>query len=401
MKKLLVLLLVVCLIAGGAFGFLLGKDGTIRETTPAAKPAATAAPAETNDSADKAGLLDFDALYALHDPDEIVMTVAGQEVPWSEYFYYLYRQGQSVESYFSTMAMYGMDAAWTDEADEEGHSYAELALESAESVARSLAGTIGYAEANGITLSVEDLETIENKVQEDIIALCGEEGTRADLDKYLEEIYLPAALYDRMNEVSMLYQNGFTALYGENGEKMTDEEALAYLEENGYLSANHILLMTLDPATYETLDDETRAAKQAQAAEIAAELQAIEDTEERLARFGELKEQYDEDTGKTAYPAGYIFQPGDMVAEFEDAVKSQEIYQVSDPVESAYGYHVIMTLPLDPDAVLSYSSGGAVMTARSTAANEAYSAAVDAFIEAQEPVYAEGFEKPDLLSFLK
>ena len=407
MKKLFVLLLVVCLLAAGAFGFLLGKKGTIRATAPAVKPTATAAPAETNteaetgEAAESAGTLDYDAIYALHDPDEIVMTVAGQDIPWNEYFYYLYRQGQSVENYIASMAMYGMTINWTDAADEDGNNYADLTLESAESIACSLAGTMGFAKENGVELSVEDLETIEEKVKEDTVALCGEDGTRADLDEYLESIYLPAALYDRMNEVSMLYQNGFTVLYGEDGEKLSDEETMAYLEENGYLSANHILFMTIDPESYEALDDETKAAKQAQAAEIAAELQAIENTEERLARFAELKEQFDEDTGKTAYPNGYIFQPGEMVAEFENAVKGQDAYQISDPVESAYGYHVIMTLPLEPDSVLDYSSGGAAMTARSTAANEIYSAAVDAFIEAQEPVYAEGFEKPDLLSFLK
>ena len=399
MKKLLILALVVCLLAGGVFGFLLGKDGTIRRTAPAGKPAATSAPAETSASP-AAGGLDYEALYALHEPDEIVMTVGGHEVPWSEYFYYLYRQGQSVESYFSSMAMYGMNTTWTDAADEEGHNFAELTLSSAESIARSLAGTLSFAENNGVTLSVEDFETIENKVREDTVALCGEDATRADLEKELEEMHLPTALYDRMNEVSVLYQNGFTALYGENGEKMSDKEALAYLEENGYLSANHILFMTIDSSSYEDLDDETKEAKKAQAAEIAAELQAIEDPEARLARFAELKEQYDEDSGKTAYPQGYVFQPGDMVAEFEEAVKSQEAYQVSDPVESAYGYHVIMTLPLDPEAVLDYSSGGEAMTGRSMAANAAYSAAVDAYIEGLELVYAEGFEAPDLLSFV-
>ena len=408
MKKIFVLLLAVCLLAAGVFGFLLGKDGTIRKTAPAAKPAATAAPTaapaadeSVTDAVVASGSLDYAAIYALHDPDEIVMTVAGKDIPWSEYFYYLYRQGQSVENYFSSMAMYGMNQTWTDQADEDGHTYAEITLESAESIARSLAGTLSYAEANGVTLSVEDLATIEEKVKEDITAICGEDGTRADLDEYLQSMYMPAALYDRMNEVSVLYQNGFSVLYGEDGEKMSDEEVMAYLEQNGYLYANHILFMTLDPTTYEALDEETKAAKQAQAAETAAELQAIEDTEQRLARFAELKEQLDEDTGKTAYPDGYIFQPGEMVAEFEEAVKSQEAYQVSDPVESAYGYHVIMTLPLDPDSVLDYSSSGAPMTARSTAANEAYAAAVDAYIEAEEPVYAEGFEVPDLLSFVR
>ena len=400
MKKLMVLLLVVCLLAAGAVGYGMGKDGTIRARIPAASAAAVESPAETADAASAAGL-DYEAVYALHEPDEIVMTVAGHEVPWSEYYYYLFRQAQSVENYLSSMAMYGVDASWTDAADEEGNSYLDLALDSTESLARSLAGTIAFAEENGVTLSVEDLKTIEDKVMEDAAALCGEGASRADLDAYLESIHLPAALYDRMNEVSVLYQNGFTALYGENGEKLSDEDAQAYLKERGYLSANHILFMTLDPASYESLDEETRTAKQAQAAEIAAELQAIEDAGARQARFAELKEEFDEDTGKTAYPDGYVFLPGEMVSEFEEAARSQEAYQVSDPVESAYGYHVIMTLPLGPDSVLKYSIGGAPMTARSAAANEAYSAAVDAYIDAQKPVYAEGFEKPDLLSCMK
>lgn len=400
MKKIVVLLLVCCLLAGGVLGFLLGKDGTIRATVPAATPAAAAAAPEAETAA-SAGGIDYEALYALHEPDEIVMTVAGQDITWSEYFYYLYRQCQSVEQYFGTMAMYGMPATWSDAADEDGHSYADLAVESARNIALSLSSTLGFAESNDVSLSVADLETIEKKVQEDIVALCGEEGTRADLDKQLEELYLPSSLYDRMNEVSVLYQNGFTKLYGEDGAALSDEEALAYLEDNGYLYANHILFMTLDPASYEALDEETKAAKKAQAEETAAELQAIEDEAERLARFAELKAELDEDTGKAMYPNGYVFLPGDMVEEFETAVKSQEAFQVSDPVESAYGYHVIMTLPLDPDAVLDYSSEGTPMSARSVAANAAYSAAVDAFTAAQEIVFAEGFEEPNLMDFVK
>lgn len=400
MKKIVVLLLVCCLLAGGVFGFLLGKDGTIRATAPAVTPAAVPAAPEAETAA-SAGGIDYEALYALHEPDEIVMTVAGQDITWREYFYYLYRQCQSVEQYFDTMTMYGMPATWSDAADEDGHSYADLAVESARNIALSLSSTLGFAESNDVSLSVADLETIEKKVQEDIVALCGEEGTRADLDKQLEELYLPSSLYDRMNEVSVLYQNGFTKLYGEDGAALSDEEALAYLEDNGYLYANHILFMTLDPASYEALDEETQAAKKAQAEETAAELQAIEDEAERLARFVELKAELDEDTGKALYPDGYVFLPGEMVEEFETAVKSQEAFQVSDPVESAYGYHVIMTLPLDPDAVLDYSSEGTPMSARSVAANAAYSAAVDAFTAEQEIIFAEGFDEPNLLDFVK
>ena len=411
MKKLIVIALLICFLAGGLLGYMLGRDrvfepaptpeATTEETTeetPEVTPEAAAEPEETDSAA---GTLDYDAIYALHDPDEVVMTAYGREITWGEYFYYLFRQAESVESYFNTMAMYGLTYTWSDVAEGEDMTYAELTVDSAENIARSLAATAGFAKENGAELTDEDRASIEEKVLSDITAVVGEGGTREELDAYLEQIHMPIALYDYMNEISALYQSGFVKLYGENGEKLSDEEAMAWLEANDYMSANHILLMTIDASTRESLDEAAKAEKLAKAQEIAAELQAIEDHEALLARFAELKTEYDEDTGKTAYPNGYVFQPGEMVTEFEETVKSQEAYQVSDPVESAYGYHVIMTLPLDPDEVLEYSSAGAAMTARSVAANEAYSEAADAYALTEQAVLAEGFEAPNLLDYLK
>ena len=394
MKKTVAILIVLCLVGAAALGFSFGREGKLAvPTAAAASPAATPTPVEVE-------ALDYDALYALHEPDEVVMTIGGIDVSWGEYYYYLSRQSQSVENYFRTMAAYGMPLHWNDVAEGEDTTYADIALESATETARSMTGVEGFAGQNGVELTEEGRAQIEEKVASDIAATCGEEGTREDLEAYLASIRLPAALYDRMNELSVLLQQGFSALYGENGEKLPDEEALAYLDEAGYLSANHILFMTIDPGTRESLDEETVAAKKAQAEEVAAELRAIEDPEERLARFLELKQELDEDTGKTAYPEGYVFLPGEMVPEFEEAAKTQEVYQIVDPVETAYGYHIIMALPIGPETVMEYSSGGTPMTARSVAANAAYSEALDAYTLGQELVTAEGFDFPVLTDFI-
>ena len=204
-----------------------------------------------------------------------------------------------------------------------------------------------------------------------------------------------------MNRVNYLYRQGFVQAYGENGELVEDGIAAQYLADNNYLAATHILLMTVDPSNFQELDEAAAAEKLAKAQEIADELKAIEDDAERLARFAELKAEFCEDTGKEVYPDGYIFLPGKMVAEFEDAVLSLEEYQVSDPVKSDYGYHVIMRLPLDPDGVIEYSNDGTAMTARSKAANEAYGEALQAAFDSLSVDYAEGFEAPDLLDYLQ
>ena len=206
--------------------------------------------------------------------------------------------------------------------------------------------------------------------------------------------------YRAMREASLLYGKTVEELYGSAGEKLSEEDAVKYLEDQGFLAAHHILLMTIDPNTGDKLEESEIQAKRARAGEIAAELQAIEDQEELLRRFKELKEENCEDNGKEAFPDGYTFQPGTMVQEFESAVQSLAEYAVSDPVETAYGYHVIMRLPLKGDAALT-TLNGTTTTARRELAQKSITAALDAFQAAHPAEYADGVEDFDLLPYVK
>ena len=412
MKKTVLLTLVLCLTLGLMFGFIFCRDG-LNEALATAESAGAAEPAESaetageetageEEAAEGAGRLDYEALYALYEPEEIVMTIGEREITWGEYFYYLYRYATNVEQFFDNYAMYGMNLAWGDTLEEDGtETYADYVIETAESTALSISAMGAFADSIGTVLSEENRAAIAEKEQADYTAACGENATREDFEAFLKTIYMPTAVYDYMNEVSVLFQQGFLELYGETGEKLSDEETLAWMEKSGYMSSNHILFMTIDMTTGEALDEETKAEKLAQAQAVADELKAIGDRDALLARFAELKQELDEDTGKTAYPDGYVFTPGMMVSEFEETTAAQQPYEVSDPVETAYGYHVIMTLPLDPDAVIQYSDNGAPMTARALAASETYTTLVDAYALEQELVWREGYAAPDLTAFVK
>ena len=77
MKKFVVLLAVLCLAFAVALGFLaqtpMPLTGDSAETQePAAE---TAVPVEVE-------TLDYEALYALHDPAEVVRIVDGKDVAW-------------------------------------------------------------------------------------------------------------------------------------------------------------------------------------------------------------------------------------------------------------------------------------------------------------------------------
>lgn len=66
-----------------------------------------------------------------------------------------------------------------------------------------------------------------------------------------------------------------------------------------------------------------------------------------LELFDQLMDAYNTDPGMSSNPNGYLFTDGDMVTEFETAVKALDLGSCSSaPVQSQFGWHII--LRLDP-----------------------------------------------------
>ena len=395
MKKLIALIIVVCL----AFSFAAGC-GSVESTDEAADTTET--PAQET-AAVETPALDYDALRALHADDEVVASVNGREVTWGEYYGWLYMNAKQIENYFNQMAMYyGMSAGWGDSVDDSGTTFAQYAVQSAENTIRQFAAIDAFTGKNGIKLDEAALETrYDEQKKSDMASISGEDGTEEDFAEKLGEMNLTMDAYKLMTLSNIKYQENFKALYGEDSELVSDEDALSYLKENGYMSANHILIMTKDPSTGEELSDSDKADKKAKADEIYKELAAITDQSELMKRFSELKEEYCEDTGKTTFPDGYTFTEGQMVAEFENTVKALNAYEVSEPVQSDYGYHIILRLPDDPDSVIDYTSQNTPMTARKYWANADYAERMETVLSETTLEYVPGFAQVELTDFIK
>lgn len=408
MKKFVSILIIICLVFGAAITYTGcgANDAAESETSPEPSTEPSENVDDTETETASVPQLDFESLYASHDADEVVMTMDGEDVTWEEYFYWLYYSGVQVNNYINQMASYmsayGMDVSWDDAADDTGISFKDYVVQLAEENIHQIRSIKKFSAENGITLTEDDLKAIEEQRKTDMVNLCGEEVSDEEFAEFLKSTYyLPMKVYDDMNEINYLYQNCFAKLYGEDGEKLSDEKAEAYLKDSGYMNAAHILFMTVDPSTGEALDDETIAEKKALAEKFAAELAGITDTEKLQERFAEIKDEYCEDTGKEAYPDGYIFTPGTMVTEFEDTVNALEDYQVSEPVESRYGYHIIMRLPLTIDTVLKTSDSGTPLTARALAANQEYGEKLDACNDGIEIVYTDAFTGFGIADYIK
>ena len=70
--------------------------------------------------------------------------------------------------------------------------------------------------------------------------------------------------------------------------------------------------------------------------------------------------EYSEDTRNPAdnslyYPQGYTYIPaGQMVAEFEQGAKALEPGQISDLIQTSYGYHIILRMSVDQEEAKKY-----------------------------------------------
>ena len=347
---------------------------------------------EPAEEAPAALVTDYDAIYALHEPDEVVMTVDGEEITWADYFFAYYSQAHSMEQTFQMYQYYGMALGWQDQADEEGHTFAELVGPGAEENVRQIILVEKTAEEQGVKLSEEEEASIQEQHQTNIQYYAGEEGTEEQLFEQLrEQLYVRPEFYWRIMKYSVTTQALFQQLYGENGEKLPEEQVLAWMEEQGIISANHILLTTMDLSTYEQLGEAETAEKAALAKQLAEELQAIQDPEELEARFQELKEQYCADGNS------YVFGPGVMVEEFYQGALALEPGQVSDPVQTQYGYHIILRRPIHADDVV--YTGSDEQSARTLLAQELFSQMMQERYDAQTVEYAEGFTAPNILDY--
>ncbi len=393
MKKM-IFGLVAVLVLFGAVVTYTHWDNAAAPAAAAASP--TPAPVETP----TVHSLDYDAIRALYPADTPAVTFKDEVMNWDLYADWLRTDGLQYEDYFRQMgAYYGIAADWNGSmGDGTGKTYAQgLLQETNESLASFLA-IKAMAKEKGLSLSEEQEKNLDPETMAHQIL--GEKATVADLATELENTsHMTVRAFRFYSEVLDFYTLLSEELYGAQGEKLPEADVVKALEDQGYLSAHHILFMTIDPMTGKNLEEAEVAAKLQQANDLVKELRAIEDHAELIKRFQELKNQYCEDTGKQLYPDGYTFTPGTMVPIFEDTLKAQQPFEISDPVQSEYGFHIIMRLPLSGESLL-FSPQGTPQIARVAVAQERITKDLDEYYTANPPVYAKGLEDLDLTKFI-
>lgn len=273
-------------------------------------------------------------------PEKTVMTVSGVNISAEEYLYWMAYMGASLEyNIINYNAYYGMyedlvnedgKLNWSGEF-QDGKSLAQYLKDETESTIAFYTAIDLMAQKYDVGLDEADKASIVNSLNAAISELGGQE----EFDAYLRKLGISQETFEDLSASSYLFDNLLLLVLQEGTDLY-----LAPEKYNNYATyADHILFMTIDGDSGKPLSADLVAQQKVLAEQT---LEAIRTSEDPIATFTELADKYSEDTGRANNPNGYIYKPNTMVESFEKAAAALEPGQISDIVESDYGYHIIL-----------------------------------------------------------
>ena len=278
----------------------------------------------------------------------VLFTVNGQDVTAEQYLFWLAQQADTTYSCASMMQSDDSETSfWDTKVDENSD---KTIADQVKAAAQNYAAMYSVVEAKGKEEGYSYTSEDKASYQEDLATAKEQLGGEDAYAKYLKSMCISNKGFEHLSSVSFIHSHMVDGMFQDGKENApTAEDLTQYAEDNDLLVAKHILLLTKDMTTGEDLSDTEKAEKKAKADDLLKQLQAITDPTELESKFDELMKANSEDTGLAANPDGYTTSKGAMVPEFEQAALALKEGEISDVVESDYGYHIILRLPLDLD----------------------------------------------------
>lgn len=255
--------------------------------------------------------------------DENIATVNGSGIIVGNYEKVLGLNKQSIEAYYG-------NTIW-DQEIEEGVKYKDKFKE-------MILDQMIYTEAIYEAAKKENLLPTEEEVNKSIEEFNTSIKDNDAYKKQLKELGIDDNFLKYQFERNLASDNYKEKFNKDNS--VTNDEMKKYYDENkddfyiDQVEASHILIKTIDDED-KKLSDEKKAEAKKKAEEVLAKAKAGED-------FSELAKEYSQDTvsAKNGGDLGF-FKKGEMVKPFEEAAFSMKVGEISDLVESDFGYHII------------------------------------------------------------
>lgn len=257
------------------------------------------------------------------DINAVVATVDGSEISLQQY-------ESSLKAYKQMFEMYSGPDIWEQEV-EKGVKYKDQFKESI--LDQLIRDEVVYQAAKK-----ENLLPSEKDLNEEFATFKEDIDKDENYKKELEKNGISEAFLKEQLERDMAIQN-YRDAFNTNTE-ISDEELKNYYDENidlfkkDEVKASHILISTQDENGKDLSESKKKEAKQ-KAEDVLRKIKEGED-------FATLAKEYSDDPGSGSNGGDLgFFGKGVMVTEFENAVFSMKVGEISDLVETTYGYHII------------------------------------------------------------
>lgn len=281
--------------------------------------------------------------------DAELLTVNGVAIPAERYLFWLASSIQTAQQYIAL----DTEEDWAETMDD-GLTVTQAMKADALETVKLYQVVEAKAEELGVTLTAQQQEEMDKQLQQVIEQMGGEEEFQAHLDS----MCISRESFINMNQVYFLNQGIKEKLEADGALTITqadrDRVTKELKEQAGLYAAKHILLSTRRinaDGSYEEYTEEERAAVEERAKTMRQRIRENGDSEEF---FDELMNEFSEDgrdeNGKLYAPDGYgLVYAGQMVPEFENGALALKEGEIGEPVATAYGYHIIMRIPLDQE----------------------------------------------------
>lgn len=323
------------LLLSGAMALSLFACGITADPTsgdPSAAPSAGDASPDPDPSASPQIVADLTKapleFAAGVSPEDVLLTVNGEEVPADLVLYWL---NYACYYFMSSYGIYGMSMA----------EYGDQLIDDAVSICLSEVLLRQKAAQLGCLPTDAQAQQAQAEMEGDPDTLKLFRESYGLTDQSIQYLYLANAYYDNM----------LAAVTHEPSQ----EELEDYLDSSKIYRVKHILLKTVDD-DHKPLPDDEIAAKKARAEELLSQLQGVA-ADGLEAKFDELMMANSEDDPQSN-PDGYIAGPSmKMVEPFETASMALEEGGLSGIVETEFGYHIILRLPIPEETLAEHRNG--------------------------------------------
>lgn len=272
----------------------------------------------------------------------LILTVGSSSVYWPEFLFWL----NYIEKYYRSYHNLDKITDWS--ATQNGMGLKEFFLSNAVAYACKDRAIEAKAKELGIELSVRDLAEIEQMRKKNIQIY----GSESEYLHIIRSMYISEDVFNYLSKMDYLGNHLFAHLYGEKGEKCTDEEVSSYVNKQGYVCAKYIFISNTDSEGKE-LGEEKRAKNYKLLEGILGRLKT---SSTPLILFNTLMKEHSNDREILNYPDGRLVSSGGISKEFGSSCMKLKEKEYSGIVKADEGYYIILRMPIFPD--MTADSGG-------------------------------------------